>query len=151
MSKRQPYLKNPRIHLLLVLMTLGLIFIPAMNKTPDEETSIKATDAAVKFLYLVDNGEYGQSWEVASTHLQETIGKQEWEEKLEAIRGAIGTVAERVKDDVTYLEAAGDMPEGEYVVILFNTNFSEREFVVENVTLHLATDGAWRVGGYFLK
>ena len=55
MSKKEPYWKNSRIHLLLVLMTAALIVIPAMNKTPDEEISVKATDAAVKFLYLVDN------------------------------------------------------------------------------------------------
>lgn len=151
MSKRQTYLKNPRIHILLALLTLALIFIPAMNKTPDEETSIRATDAAVKFLYLIDNGEYGQSWEVASAHLQETISKEEWEKKLEEVRGAIGSVTERVKDDVTYLEAAGDMPEGEYVVIRFNTSFSERKFMIENVTLHLAAGSEWRVGGYFFK
>lgn len=151
MSKKQPYWKNSRIHMLLVLMTLALIFIPALNKTPDEETSIKATDAAVKFLYLVDNGKYMQSWEVSSEHLQKTLPQGKWSEQLAEIRGAVGTIVERVKDDVTYLEAAGDMPDGEYVVIRFNSKFSDKAYVLESVTLHLGAGNEWRVGGYFLK
>ena len=151
MSKRQPYWKNSRIHLLLVLMTLALIIIPAMNKTPDEETSVKSTDAAVKFLYLIDNKEYAQSWEVSSAHLKKTVNKDDWVEKLAQIRDAAGTVVERVKDDVTYLEAAGDLPQGEYVVIRFNSKFSKKPRVIESVTLFLGDKDQWRVAGYFLN
>jgi len=151
MSKKQPYWKNSRIHLLLGLMTLALIIIPAMNKTPDEDTSIKATDAAVKFLYLVDSGKYVQSWEVSSDHLQRTLPQEQWSEQLAEIRGTVGTIVERVKDEVTYLEGDGDMPAGEYVVIRFNSKFSDKEYVLESVTLHLGAGKEWRVAGYFLK
>jgi len=149
MKKREPYWKNSRIHLVLIVMTLVLILVPALNKTPDKETTVKATDAAVKFLYLVDNQEYAQSWEIASDHLKTTIGKEEWVEKLAQVRGALGTVSERVKDDITYLKATGDLPAGEYVVIRFNTNFNARRSAVETVTLHLDAEGEWRVAGYF--
>lgn len=149
MKKREPYWKNSRIHIVLVLVTMVLIIVPALNKTPDQETAVKATDAAVRFLYLVDNGEYAQSWEIASEHLKATIGKEEWIEKLTEVRSSLGSVDERFKDDVTYLKATGDLPEGDYVVIRFDTNFSARRGGVETVTLHLGADGEWRVAGYF--
>jgi len=149
MKKREPYWKNSRIHLVLIVMTLVLILVPALNKTPDKETAVKATDAAVKFLYLVDNREYAQSWEIASDHLKTTIGKEEWIEKLAQVRGSLGPVSERVKDDITYQKATGDLPAGEYVIIRFNTIFNTRQSAIETVTLHLDGAGEWRVAGYF--
>ena len=142
---------NSRIHIFLAIGFVLLITIPWLNKTPSEEVSIKASDAAVKFLYLVDNGEYVRSWETSSKHMKAAVTGEEWKQQITEIRDKVGAIVERHRDEVSYLEGAGDLPEGEYVVITYNSVFKKRQLVKETVTLALAKNGEWQVAGYFLK
>ncbi len=150
-SKKSVKKWNTRIHYFLIAGFLLLILVPMINKTPREEVVVRSTDAAVRFLYLVDNREYDQSWEVSSRHMQQTISREEWGTKIAEIREAVGPIVERRKDDVTYMEAPADLPEGEYVVITFVSEFSQRKRVTESVTLYLEKGDDWKVAGYFLK
>ncbi len=142
---------NSRIHIFLAIGFVLLIFIPMLNKTPSEEVTIKSTDAAIRFLYLVDNGEYVKSWEASSKHMKAAVTGEEWNRQIAEIRDKVGAIVERHRDEVSYLEGAGDLPEGEYVVITFNSVFKLRQLAKETVTLSLAKDGEWQVAGYFLK
>lgn len=142
---------NSRIHYFLIAAFLLLVFVPMINKTPSKETEQKATDAAVRFLYLVDHGDYDESWQIASVHLQKTLPQDEWREKIAQIRGAVGPAIERSRDDITFMEASGDLPEGEYVVITFVSKFQNRSRVTESVTLYHGENGQWKVAGYYLK
>ncbi|MDY6990555.1 MAG: DUF4019 domain-containing protein [Thermodesulfobacteriota bacterium] len=42
-------------------------------------------------------------------------------------------------------------PDGEYVVIQFDTSFEYKEKAVETVTPMMDKDGLWRVSGYYIK
>jgi hypothetical protein len=42
-------------------------------------------------------------------------------------------------------------PDGEYVVIQFETSFENKKSAIETVTPMLDQDGKWRVSGYFIK
>jgi hypothetical protein len=42
-------------------------------------------------------------------------------------------------------------PDGQYVVIQFETSFANKQRAVETVTPMLDTDGAWHVSGYFIR
>ncbi|RPI50795.1 MAG: DUF4019 domain-containing protein [Acidobacteria bacterium] len=41
--------------------------------------------------------------------------------------------------------------DGEYVVFQFGTSFEHKAAAIETVTAVKDSDGAWRVGGYFVK
>ena len=142
---------NSRIHYFLIAGFLLLILIPMINKTPSEEVSVQSTDAAVKFLYLVDNLEYAQSWEISSGHMQKALAKEDWSKKIAEMRDIVGPLVKRSRDDVTYLDTPADMPEGEYVVITFVSEFKNRNRVTESVTLYHGKNSQWQVAGYFLK
>jgi len=43
------------------------------------------------------------------------------------------------------------VPDGEYVVIRFETSFENKKSAIETVTPMLDQDGKWRVSGYFIK
>ena len=43
------------------------------------------------------------------------------------------------------------MPEGEYVVMTFISQFELRERVIETITLMLNSEEQWKVVGYFLR
>ena len=44
-----------------------------------------------------------------------------------------------------------DAPEGEYVVIQFDTVFENKKEAIETITPMLDPDGKWRVAVYFIK
>jgi hypothetical protein len=42
-------------------------------------------------------------------------------------------------------------PDGEYLVIQFETSFSNKKSAIETVTSMLEKDGNWRVSGHYIK
>ena len=42
-------------------------------------------------------------------------------------------------------------PDGEYVIITFETEFENKKSAIETVTPMMDKDGKWRVSGYFIK
>ena len=42
-------------------------------------------------------------------------------------------------------------PDGEYVVIQYDTSFENKQSAVETITPTLDKDGQWRVSGYFIR
>jgi len=42
-------------------------------------------------------------------------------------------------------------PDGEYVVIQFETKFENKEKAIETITPMKGEDGKWHVSGYFVK
>jgi hypothetical protein len=42
-------------------------------------------------------------------------------------------------------------PDGEYVVIQYQSSFGKKNLAVETVTPMLDQDGVWRVSGYFIR
>jgi hypothetical protein len=42
-------------------------------------------------------------------------------------------------------------PDGEYVVIQYESSFEHKQAAVETVTPMLDKDGTWRVSGYFIR
>jgi hypothetical protein len=43
------------------------------------------------------------------------------------------------------------VPDGEYVVVQFDTSFEKKKTAIETVTPMKEPDGRWRVSGYFIK
>ena len=50
-----------------------------------------------------------------------------------------------------YVKTLPNAPDGEYVVIQYDTNFEHKQGAVETVVPMLDKDGKWRVSGYFIK
>ncbi len=140
-----------RIHLFLFVASLLWIIVPAVNKTPSQLVTQESIVAASEFLYLVDTEEYSKSWEVTSDTLKAMLSKQSWNERIAELRSFLGPIVERIQHDITYTDSAGDVPDGEYVVMTFISKFKLRERVVEKLTLMLGEDDNWKVVGYFLS
>ena len=50
-----------------------------------------------------------------------------------------------------YKTSVPGAPDGEYVVIQFQTIFEHKASAIETVTPSKEKDGAWRVSGYYIK
>jgi hypothetical protein len=60
-------------------------------------------------------------------------------------------VQSRKLKSATYSKTLPGAPDGEYVVIKYNTSFANKASAVETISPMLDKDGTWRVSGYFIK
>ena len=99
----------------------------------------------------IDAGKYAQSWKDAAKFFQTAITESGWISALEAVRKPLGAVKSRKIRDLKKANALPGAPDGEYVVIQFDTSFGAKEKAVETVTFMLEKDGSWRATGYFIR
>jgi Protein of unknown function (DUF4019) len=110
-----------------------------------------ATAAAEKWLAEVDNGQYAQSWQDASVIFQSGVSEQKWESAVEAVRNPLGDLVSRKLKSAQYATQLPGAPDGQYVVMQFETSFANKKAAIETVTFMLDKDGQWKAAGYFIK
>lgn len=137
-----------RAGLILLLPVLGVLLFAGLPSA-NEKTEEAALAASTKWLTFVDNGDYSKSWERAASLFRAMVTKLEWETKLKTFRTHLGKVSERKVKSKQYAKTLLNAPEGEYVVIQYETVFKNKQTVSETVTTVLEKDGKWRVAGYY--
>jgi len=125
--------------------------LPLVSCAGDKEAKKEALKSAESWLKLVDNGEYGQSWEDASNLFQQAITKEAWITTIKGVRPPLGKVESRKLESAAYATQLPGAPDGEYVVIQFNTVFENKANAVETITPMKDPDGSWKVSGYYIK
>lgn len=138
-------MKTPPFRLL-VLLCLW----PACAALAEEQTE-PALKAAKAWLALVDEGEYGKSWEEAAPFFKQAVSRAQWESAVRAVREPLGKLESREMLGARFTTTLPGAPDGEYVVIQFKTRFARKAEAVETVTPMKDEKGAWRVSGYFVK
>lgn len=136
-----------RSDLILILTVLGLFFT-AGSLFANEKAEKAALSSSAKWLSWVDDGDYGKSWERAAVIFRGMVTKVEWQTRLNTFRKPLGKVSERTVKSKQYTKTLPDAPEGEYVVIEYETVFANRQTVPETVVTVLEKDGKWRIAGY---
>ena len=132
---------------LIVALTLVLACSPL---AADEKTDA-AQKAAEGWLGLVDQGKYGESWEVAAVFFKDKVPKEQWEAAMNGSRKPLGALKTRALIGSKYATKLPGAPDGEYVLIQYKTSFENKESAVETITPALQNDGKWRVSGYFIR
>jgi hypothetical protein len=133
----------------LVAVALALSVITAIAQNSDKEKT--AVSAAEKWLSMVDEGKYSESWQEAAEYLRNAINQEQWNQSLRAVRKPLGKVVSRQMQSATYQTSLPGAPDGEYVVIQFHTSFENKKAAIETVTPMMDQDGQWRVSGYYIK
>lgn len=108
----------------------------------------ESAQASLEWLKIVDDGDYAKSWDSASKLFQMTIGKDEWMELEQATRKPLGKVINREVVDERVAKNPKGLPVGNYMVLFYNTSFTNRKDAHELVTLMQESDGKWRVLTY---
>jgi hypothetical protein len=67
------------------------------------------------------------------------------------VREPLGKVISRKLQSAQFTKSLPGAPDGQYVVIRYDTSFSNKQSAVETITPMLDKDGQWRVSGYFIK
>ena len=125
-----------------------LSWMPAIANQTAEKIAIEASD---NWLKLIDNNQYAKSWETAAGLFKDAVAKEQWHQSLNAVRKPLGKVMKRTVRSKQYATSLPGAPDGEYVVIRYETSFENKKSSVETVTPMLDKDGKWRVSGYYIK
>lgn len=131
----------------------AVLFLTALTTVSfAQDATIKAATAAAKqWLATVDAGQYGKSWDTASSLFQGKISKQQWEQALDQTRKPLGKMESRQFKSALPTKNLPGVPAGDYCVIQFTTKFANGGTLIETVTPMLDKDGQWKVSGYLIK
>ena len=70
---------------------------------------------------------------------------------MESFRKPLGNLVSRKLKSAQPATSLPGAPDGQYVVMQFETSFADKKSAVETVTFALEKDGRWRSTGYFIK
>ncbi|MFH1136695.1 MAG: DUF4019 domain-containing protein [Pseudomonadota bacterium] len=109
---------------------------------PDE-----AAQVVENLLTLLDQGKFKESYSLASALVTEEITRDTWISKMTE-RAGMGELKSRKPAGVEKIDVFGDLPKGEYLKVVFDSEFSKVEKAQEIVVLHPGPDGSFSVAGY---
>ena len=134
-----------------IISFLAIIALSATLSFGAAKPEDEAQKSAEQWLALIDTGKFGESWETAAAYFKKAISKEKWESTLGAVRQPLGDLVSRKLKSAKYSKSLPGAPDGEYVVLQFDTSFTNKKVAVETVTPMLEKDGTWKVSGYFIK
>jgi hypothetical protein len=134
-----------------MLLTILLFSMSFAAVEANEQAEKEAVDEAKAWLALVDQGDYAGSWESAASLFKSAVTKDQWQQTMNMGRKPFGDLISRKVKSATYATSLPGAPDGEYVVIQFQTSFQNKKSGVETVTPMKDKDGRWHVSGYYIK
>jgi hypothetical protein len=134
---------------MVLTVAIGLIIVFA--RADNTSLELAAQNAAGRWLALVDAGKYEESREVMASSFKTAVSRRAWKSTIAEIRKPLGEVVSRKLKSVEFTKELPGAPDGEYVVIKFDTTFQNKTNAVETVTPVLEADLVWRVSGYSVK
>jgi hypothetical protein len=131
---------------LLFLVTLLGIAAARMTvaATAEEEAS---TAAGQKWLTLLDDQKYEESWSQAGSMFRDQVTQQQWLASLKRFRDPLGPLVSRIASRVDFAKSLRGAPDGDYAIIHFTTSFKNKIDVTERLTL-VKEDGKWQAAAY---
>lgn len=134
---------------LAILIMLAVSRAPAMADSSAAEAA--AEKAAAAWIDLIDAGDYAESWKQSAAYFRAAITSEQWEQQLRAVRLPLGKELSRKLKSSQYTTSLPGAPDGQYVVLKYDTSFEHKKSSVETITPMLDSDGVWHVSGYFIR
>lgn len=114
------------------------------------EKEAAAEAAARGWLVHLDAGDYAKAWSNAGVLFKRQLTSQAWEDIASGVRAPMGALRSRGARAAQRASSLPGAPDGEYVVLQFDSSFANKKVAVETVTA-VFEDGVWRVVGYFIR
>ena len=111
----------------------------------------KASEAAQQWLSLADAGRYAATYRAAAPAFRASVTQPAWEAAVQGVRKPLGEVKRRTLKSSTFQQVLPGAPPGQYVVIVYDTEFAGQPAALETVVPMRDADGSWKVSGYFVR
>jgi hypothetical protein len=119
--------------------------------TAQSAPTAAAEAGASRWLSLIDTQNYGASWDEAASSFRSRLSREQWSQMVRGARAPFGEVQKRTLKSATPARTLPGAPDGEYVVMQFDSVFEHKAAAVETLTATHDSDGSWRVVGYFIR
>jgi hypothetical protein len=119
------------------------------ESNPEAEKA--ALECAEKWLAIVDQGDYDKSWEESAGLFRQVIPVEHWRNQLKVWRGGLGKLISRELKSKQYATTLPGAPDGQYVIIRYQSSFEKKNVAGERIVPMLDEDGTWRVSGYHIE
>jgi hypothetical protein len=126
-------------------VTLALIFCASV--TFAAPVGQEPSAAGQKWISLVDDQKYAESWSQAGSWFRNRVGQEQWVVALTRSREPMGAVVTRAASPIEFSKSMPGGPAGDYATVNFTTNFKSQGILTERLTL-VKEDGKWQVAAY---
>lgn len=119
---------------------------------------VKASDEIQKqilplsknWLAIIDKGEMEHAYQIASDFFKKAISQAEFAEGMTMVLKPLGKIKNREVKDILYSTQMEALPDGEYVLVQYNSSFENKKKAVETLSL-MKENNKWKVSGYHIK
>ncbi|MDB5892699.1 MAG: hypothetical protein JWQ88_230 [Rhodoferax sp.] len=122
---------------------------PVNKEVADKEAAGQL--AASAWLLLLDRQNWGGAWDAASQVFRGMVPIDTWMTAIPKDRQPLGALVSRTPTTAVYKTTLQGRPDGEYVTVVFNTEYANKPAMEEIVTTVREPDGRWRVTGYITR
>ena len=128
-------------------MLLLITFLRCFCANAEE---LEVINRAKSWLVLIDNGQYQQSWQQTDSLFKQAMPQSNWSNVLKQVRVPLGKVILRKNLSLMKYYSLPGTPDGEYVIIQFQSQFINKEHTIETISLS-KNSGQWQPIGYFIN
>lgn len=133
------------------LAFIATLLVGGIAQAQNTDDVNQAEAATGQWLALTDAADYAASWQQASALFKTAITQPTWESAIKQVRAPLGALKSRKVKAAQYARSLPGAPDGEYVVIQYESEFEHKAAAIETVTPMKEKDGSWRVTGYYVK
>jgi hypothetical protein len=124
---------------------------PPATSVDEMRAEAGAEAAAATWLQLRDTGKYAETWQTASDLFHQAITQDGWVTLLKGGVPVFGDVVSRKLKAAAFTRILPGAPDGQYVVVQYQTVFTNMKDATEQMALALEANGTWKVCGYHIK
>lgn len=132
------------------VLAFATALITSLSYAQDANVT-EATTAAERWLVHADKMDGSATWDQASSMFQSAVTKAAWTDALKSARTPLGAMKSRQARSAQFTRSLPGAPDGEYVVIQYDTKFENHASGVETVVPMRDKDGSWKVSGYVVR
>jgi hypothetical protein len=125
-----------------------VLALPALAQDP---RASEAHAAALDWLKLADANDAKSTYDIAAKRFKETTPQEKWAEAMAQARERFGPIETRTLLTAQPPKPGPDVPPGDFLVVVFRTEYAKRKTGTETLTLERESDGKWRVVGYLMR
>jgi len=122
--------------------------LPALAQDPRYS---EAQAAARDWLAIEDTDDAVASYSAAAKRFHDSMPVDQWAQAMSRAHEQFGPVQTRTLIGTQAPTPGPDVPPGEFVVVVFRTEYEKRQTGTETLTLERESDGKWRVVGYLIR
>lgn len=123
---------------------------PVVVESSGEATSPQPDEGLLSWLAMIDARQYQESYADLFPVARDSATVEQWQLTMKTFREPLGALITRMPKKMDERTVLPGMPDGEYRIWQFESDFGNKKKAVETVTM-AKENGVWKPMGYFIR